>query len=165
MSCGFFHYFNGFNQSCRQGNSEWAIREEKRLAELRALEEKEVSLNAVRNVTDHQIGQLRGALAQFRNESNAARSELNRLQREYGTLLFTELLLVAFLVFPPFTRIIALDTKIRMLNDLRKADSSSYAVFGDWVPPLLAKIEQAHFKGPKPKGPLGLLKLNNNYLE
>jgi len=41
------------------------------------------------------------------------------------------------------------------LNDLRRADAGSQAVFGDWVPELLRKIECTNFSGPKPKGPLG----------
>lgn len=50
---------------------------------------------------------------------------------------------------------------------MRRADAGSQAVFGDWVPELLRKIECTNFSGPKPKGPLGkfILRVNKLFLK
>ena len=47
------------------------------------------------------------------------------------------------------------DSKSKQLDGLRKADTNSHAVYGDWVTPLLRRIDQTNFRGAKPKGPLG----------
>ncbi|XP_057377924.1 structural maintenance of chromosomes protein 6-like [Daphnia carinata] len=112
------------------GDGEYAQKKERRENELLKLKEREETLNSSRKVSEHLVEQLKGALVQLKHEASASRNELSRIQK-------------------------SLDTNIKTLAELKKSDSNAYAVFGEWIPKLLQKIERTSFRGTKPRGPIG----------
>ena len=75
-----------FTLTIRHGDSEYAERKERRAHELAMLNEKEEALNSMNKESENGIEQSKGALVNFRNESQAASNELRRIQQKLGTI-------------------------------------------------------------------------------
>ncbi|EFX80391.1 putative SMC6, structural maintenance of chromosome protein 6, copy A [Daphnia pulex] len=112
------------------GDSEHAQEKARREISLYQLKEKFESFDSSRKVSEHQVEQLNNACIQLRNETVDVKSESRRIH-------------------------VSLETKKKTLAQLQKSDSNSCAVFGEWVPKLLQRIERTPFRGSKPKGPIG----------
>jgi len=110
-------------------DSEFVNRREKRLNDIEELKAREEVLNSSRRVSEHSVDQLKGAVNQYRNENYAVKSEEGRFQRD-------------------------MDSKLRMLTELKKNDANQFSVFGNWVPTLLDRIQRTRFRC-QPKGPVG----------
>ena len=112
------------------------------------------SLDSSRKVSEHQVEQLKNALFQLKNEAAAVRNELARTQSIFGNV---------FIIFKSSieTNCNSIkETKKKTLDQLEKSDTDSYAVFGEWVPKLVQRIQRTSFSGSKPKGPIGKKKIS-----
>ncbi|XP_046453349.1 structural maintenance of chromosomes protein 6-like [Daphnia pulex] len=112
------------------GDSEHAQEKARRETSLHQLKEKFESFDSSRKVSEHQVEQLKNACIQLRNETVDVKSESTRFHN-------------------------SLENKKKTLAQLQKSDSNSCAVYGDWVPKLLQRIDRTSFRGSKPKGPIG----------
>ena len=45
--------------------------------------------------------------------------------------------------------------KTRTREELTRSSSNRFAVFGNWVPAFLDRMERVTFRGAQPKGPIG----------
>lgn len=140
----------------RDENDERARQKERQFFELNSLKESYEGLSSQQKVSEHQVEQLKGALRQLNNELTNAKMEFSRSQRALGNNILFVHKAVKIYCFPCNRLWTHLEAKQKQLNELAAAESNSYAVFGDWVPPLLQRIERTGFRGMKPKGPLGM---------